>query len=66
MATAWELIQVYARREGLDAVEVVEILSEFLAGRGSTEYLISDICERIEEEGLTEELTDFLKRKAAE
>ena len=65
MATAWELIQ-HARREGLGADEVVETLLEFLSGRGSTEDLISNICERIDEEGLTEELTEFLKKKAAE
>jgi hypothetical protein len=60
MKTATELIRSYAEQAMLDTEDVLDLLLEFCADSEIDDVAVAALTERIEEEGVVDELRAFL------
>lgn len=63
MSDARSIVHEFSEGEGLDETETADALIEFLARKNLVTEVLSDICERLDDEGLSDELSEFLEEK---
>jgi hypothetical protein len=63
MKTVSELIESYAEQAHLDTEDILELLLEFYADSGMGDAAITTLSDRIEAEGIVDELQEFLVQR---
>ena len=63
MTTVAELLDSYVHQARLEPEDVLELLLEFCADSGMEDAAVATLSERIEEEGIVDELQEYLVQR---